>query len=262
MGYLVCFVPAGTEPRIPKRWAAFKQHRTDIGQPVVGSIGIFRTIWKSHDEIVEEAPTGHAICNDCGKYHQVYDEYQGRVDEAAIAARRVADERFSQHKMEYKGEIAYAEDIWGKSEENPTHTTALNFDSPTQSQLDIPVQKRKTRDVARRVETLKKWGCKMVGVMSAGLGMYAYVAAEALGAGPNLSLTVLYLTLLVHAASSRPLGLRLNVLMDNTGSDNKCGDMILFLSWLVQMDHFRHASFFCMLKGHTFTVIDRFPSRC
>ena len=57
--------------------------------------------------------------------------------------------------------------------------------------------------------------------------------------------------------TGRPLGERLNVLMDNTGSDNKCAEMILFLGYLVLNDHFREASFFCMIKGHTFSLLDQ-----
>ena len=45
--------------------------------------------------------------------------------------------------------------------------------------------------------------------------------------------------------------------MDNTGADNKNWEMVAFMGWLVYMDFFRDASFFCMLKGHTFTILDQ-----
>ena len=45
--------------------------------------------------------------------------------------------------------------------------------------------------------------------------------------------------------------------MDNTAGDNKNAEMVIFLGWLVQHDFFQDASFFCQLKGHTFTVLDQ-----
>ena len=57
--------------------------------------------------------------------------------------------------------------------------------------------------------------------------------------------------------SGHELGKRFSLLMDNTNADNKCAMMVCFIGWLVQMDYFEDASFFCMLKGHTFTVLDQ-----
>ena len=53
------------------------------------------------------------------------------------------------------------------------------------------------------------------------------------------------------------LGKRFSLIMDNTNSDNKCALMVCFIGWLVLTDAFEDASFFCMLKGHTFTVLDQ-----
>eukprot|EP00965_Chrysotila_dentata_P165395 5461961-Pleurochrysis_carterae.AAC.1 len=33
--------------------------------------------------------------------------------------------------------------------------------------------------------------------------------------------------------------------------------MVAFLAWLVREDVFVEAAFFCMMKGHTFTVLDQ-----
>ena len=133
----------------------------------------------------------------------------------------------------------------------------MNFDAPTVSQFDIPVQKRVARDVTKRLESMQKWGSKVTGVMTAGAGMLCFVARAGLGGGPNLSLTLLYLSMLNLVDRRIPLGLRYNILMDNTGGDNKNAEMVLFLGWLVLMDHFEDTSFFCQLKGHTFTVLDQ-----
>ena len=242
---------------IPKRWEDFKKHRTQNALPLVGSVGIFREIWNSHTEIHEQGATGHCICDDCGNHQAVYDRLEGRTDAAANQQRREADEKKAQHDIEHSGERAYAEDIWGAAEVRPDKITAQNFDAPTVSQFDIPVQKRAARDVTKRLESMQKWGSKVTGVMTAGAGMLCFVARAGLGSGPNLSLTLLYLSLLHLVDNKFPLGSRYNILMDNTGGDNKNAETLCFLAWLVHEGVFNDASFFCQLKGHTFTVLDQ-----
>ena len=243
---------------LPKRWEDFKKHRLNNTLPMVGSMGIFREIWNSHTEIHEKGSTGHPICEVCGEYEALYDRLEGRTDAQATQLRAEGDAWKDQHDVEHGGERHYAEDIWGAAELRPDKITAQNFDAPTVSQFDIPVQKRAARDVTKRLESMQKWGSKVTGVMTAGLGMLCYVARAGLGGGPNLSLTLLYLSLL-HVADSRggKLGSRYNLLMDNTWGDNKNAEMVAFIGWLVLCDYFEDASFFCQLKGHTFTVLDQ-----
>eukprot|EP00965_Chrysotila_dentata_P059116 1962209-Pleurochrysis_carterae.AAC.2 len=139
---------------------------------------------------------------------------------------------------------------------SPEFVTALNIDAPTQNQFDIPVQNRVARDVVKSLESQPKWASKITGVMTKGVGMITYVTRAGLGSGPNLTCTTLYLALLV-VARERGLGKRLNVLFRNTCGDNKNNGVIVFIAWLVHIDVFREASFFCMLKGHTFTNLDQ-----
>eukprot|EP00965_Chrysotila_dentata_P160846 5311552-Pleurochrysis_carterae.AAC.1 len=57
------------------------------------------------------------------------------------------------------------------------------------------------------------------------------------------------------AASSRPFGSRLHLQLDNT-CEKKNLTMVAFLAWLVHQDIFVEATFFCLMKGHTFTFLD------
>ena len=243
---------------VPKRWEDYKKFRTNKKLPIVGSLYIFRQVWNEHDEILEAGATGHPICDTCGATQSTYDRYEGRTDNAAIEARAEADAKQAVHDSEHAGEREYAEDIWAKAEVGPELTTAMNMDAPTVSQFDIPVQKRAARDVTKRLEMMQKWGSKVTGVMVAGWGMMVYLARAGLGSGPNLSLTLLYLTLMTMTPGElNSLGTRYNLLMDNTGGDNKNAEMIVFIAWLVLTDTFEDGSFFCMLKGHTFTILDQ-----
>lgn len=202
------------------------------------------------------AQYGCALCR-CEELHTEKVKYEARNDAIAKAqvAKTLAD--LEQHEAEHKGERDYAEDIWFKSEKCPHRVTAFSMDAPTEHQFDIPVQNRVARDVVKSLEDAPRWSSKLMGLLMAGTGMRAYLARSALGGGPNLSLTVLYLGLMSLVAAGRPLGTLFNVLLDNTGEANKNNEMIFFISWLVAMEYFEEASFFCMMKGHTYSRIDQ-----
>ena len=117
---------------------------------------------------------------------------------------------------------ADAEDWWLKGEDFPNLVTALSMDAPTEKQFDVPVQQRKARDVVKALDTAKRWSSKITGLMIAGVGMLAFVTRGGLGAGADLSCTVLYSALMHMVKLKRPLGHKLHVLLDNTVAENKC----------------------------------------
>eukprot|EP00965_Chrysotila_dentata_P154938 5119704-Pleurochrysis_carterae.AAC.4 len=55
----------------------------------------------------------------------------------------------------------------------------------------------------------------------------------------------------------RRLGARLSVQLENTCGENKNLTVIAFLGWLVLNKTFVEAGFFCMMKGHTVSVLDQ-----
>lgn len=193
----------------------------------------------------------------CGQLQADKARWESRTDAFGRGkyAKVLAD--LEQHNSEQLGERYYADDIWFKAEHHPTRVTAFNMDAPTETQFDVPVQNRVARDVVKSLEGAPRWSSKIMGLLLAGHGMRAYVARAALGGGPNLSLTVLYLGLIALVESGRPLGTVFNVLLDNTGEANKNNEMMFFLAWLVAMDYFEESSFFCMIKGHTYSKIDQ-----
>ena len=131
------------------------------------------------------------------------------------------------------------------------------MDAPTETQFDVPVQSRAARDGVKSLDGAQKWQSKITGVLIAGIGMLTFVSRSGLGSGPNLSCTVLFLTLAAMVQHDRPIGQQLNVLLDNTCGDNKNNEMIFFLAWLVLEDITTEASFFCMMTGHTYSRIDQ-----
>ena len=147
--------------------------------------------------------------------------------------------------------------VFASGEMRPSQFTAASMDAPTENQFDCPVQARKARDAVKGLATAKKWSSKIMGIMIAGLGMMVFVSRDGLGAGGNLSCTVLYRALMACVQHGRPLGKRFHLLLDNTYSDNKCNAVIWFLAWLVAEDIFLEASFFCMMVGHTYSRIDQ-----
>ena len=239
---------------VPDRWTRHKADRVRNALPVIGSLALFTKIWKAHDEIIEIGAKGHPKCDDCGKNAA---DRQRAVDNNDKEGVKRVDALQARHDKEHLGERAYAEDIWLKGENQPRRVTALSMDAPTETQLDVPVQERRARDPVKSLETQPKWQTKLMGVMIAGFGMLCFAVRAGLGVGPNLSCTVLYLTLGKLVEFGFPIGQRVSVLLDNTGEANKNNVMFFFLAWLVLTHKTEEAGCFFMIKGHTYSRIDQ-----
>ena len=138
----------------------------------------------------------------------------------------------------------------------PRNVTAFSCDAPTEDQFSVPVQARAARDPVKALDTARKWASKITGLMIAGLGIIAVVTRDGLGSGPNLTCTVIYTGLIHMVQHGGVFGERFHLLLDNTVADNKCNVVMCFLAWLVAMDIFVEASFFCMIVGHTYCRIE------
>lgn len=90
----------------------------------------------------------------------------------------------------------------------------------------------------------------------AGVGMYVFLARDALGGGPNLVCTVLMLSLRAHLDVGRPLGTKLHLQLDNTTAENKNNTVLGMVALLVAWGVFREASIFFMTVGHTYNELD------
>jgi hypothetical protein len=144
------------------------------------------------------------------------------------------------------------------AEHRPELVTMINIDAPTRRQFDLPRLPR-ARDLPKRLEGsyMKRWESKVTGAMDAGVGMRVYMAHEAVGGGPNLVATVLYLTIVAHQEHGRPLGRVLVVELDNTCAENKCIIVIGVCGWFVAVGTFDQVLINCMMVGHTFTLLDQ-----
>ena len=224
---------------------------------MIGSLGLFTKLWKEHTEIVEVVSKGHPKCDRCGEILAARAKFSDRTDEVGRDWARKCDRDQAEHDEEHLGERDYSEDFWLKAQDRPDLITAASMDAPTETQFDVPMQKRTAHDVVKSLEGGKKWSSKIMGLMFARYGMRVYAAREALGSGSNLSLTVLYLGLLLLVASGHTLGRMFHVLLDNTSADNKNNEMIFFLAWLVMEGAFEETCAFMMIKGHTYSRIDQ-----
>eukprot|EP00965_Chrysotila_dentata_P186140 6145824-Pleurochrysis_carterae.AAC.2 len=78
----------------------------------------------------------------------------------------------------------------------------------------------------KSLDGARKWQSKITGAKVAGTGMFAYVARCALGSGPNIALNGPRIdqcdaVLRMLQSTTRPLGARLHVQLDNTCGENK-----------------------------------------
>lgn len=193
----------------------------------------------------------------CGALLAKRAQCKDRTD--AVGRQRLTELELEQkaHEREHLGERAYAEDHWFKAKKMPHALTAMSMDAPTETQFDVPVQCRQAQDVVKGLDGKKKWSSKIMGLWVAGWGIRAYVVRDGLGGGANLSCTVLYKGIIALVEAGRPLGAAFHVLLDNTASENKNNEVIIFLAWLVHVGVFEEACAFMMIKGHTYSRIDQ-----
>ena len=219
------------------------------------TVKAFMEIWKADKSIIEVSPTGHSICDVCAGFQAREAALGSRIDAEAVRLRKELDEDDREHKRVEGASRAYFDNATYEAEHRPDLVTMINIDAPTRRQFDLPRHPR-YRDIPKGLESLKRWESKVTGVMDAGLGMRVFVVHESVGGGPNLVATVLYLSLLAHVASGRPLGRKLFLQLDNTCGENKCQAVLATVGWLVQVFSFDEALINCCPVGHTFTILD------
>lgn len=221
--------------------------------PTEGSSRLLFAVWKSHDEIVEVKPTGHAICSTCSEIHADRLAMEGVYDPARLAE---LDAEAEAHLAFHSTERKYYDDAVETATHRPHLVTTLTIDAPTKHQLDLPSQARWKRDTSKKLDGKGRWQSKLEAVLDAGVGMMVYLCRVSLGCGANLVCTVLFLALMTHAESGRPLGRRLHLQLDNTTSENKNNTVIGAVSLLVGWGVFHEAVIFFMPVGHTFNELD------
>ena len=74
-----------------KRWETYQRSRTNAGQPVIGSVSLFKKIWAGHREIHEITAKGHATCDECGQRAAARVPYENRTDTVAMEHKRQLD---------------------------------------------------------------------------------------------------------------------------------------------------------------------------
>ena len=239
-----------------RRYEDYKAQMNQDGVPVrCTTVKSFMEIWKADKSIIEVNPTGHSICDVCAGFQSREAALGSRIDVEAVRLRKELDEDQREHKRIEGASRAYSDNATYDAEHRPDLVTMINIDAPTRRQFDLPRHPR-NRDVPKGLESLKRWESKVTGMMDAGLGMRIFIAHESVGGGPNLVATVLYLSLLAHAASGRPLGRKLFLQLDNTCGENKCQAILAAVGWLVQVFSFDEAFINCCPVGHTFTILD------
>lgn len=198
-------------------------------------------------------PTGHAICDTCSDIHSQRLSLLDNFDHViSTQLDREAEHHLAFHTMERE----YYDTAVHTATHSPHLVTCFTIDAPTQHQFDLPSQPRWKRDVAKRLDGINRWQSKVEAVLDAGVGMLVYVARLALGGGPNLVCTVLYLAIAMHVQLGRPLGHRLHLQLDNTTAENKNRTLIGGVALLVAWGVFHEAVIFFMPVGHTYNELD------
>lgn len=154
-------------------WRRYLSSCDCANQPSVGSSRLLFQIWKSHKEIKERAPTGHAICSTCGLLDVEHASLEGLNDPSSNQARQEIQAKQAAHKAFHLTERKYYEDAATRAFYVPTDVTTLTIDAPTVHQFDLPSQARARRDTVKKLDGTSRWKSKLEGVLDAGIVVHS-----------------------------------------------------------------------------------------
>lgn len=238
-------------------WERYLRDMNMVQQPSVGNPQLLYTVWKSHTEIHQVAPTGHDICDQCESIRVQKEALAGLTDTRSQALVAELEQRAKLHRQFHLTERDYYDDASFTALKMPWRCTCLTIDAPTKSQFDIPSQATGKRDNVKGLDARLRWATKLEAVIDSGLGMHVYGARAALGGGGNLMCTSVMLALMKRVEMGRPLGLTLHLQLDNTTGENKNNTVIALCALLVHWGVFVEARMFFMPKGHTYSLLDQ-----
>eukprot|EP00965_Chrysotila_dentata_P101600 3354534-Pleurochrysis_carterae.AAC.1 len=152
------------------RWEDYARARREQSLPVVGSLSLFKKIWKDHSEIRQFSAKSHPKCDECGKLGALLERLGEANDAATIKSRTRLRNAVAAHKAEHRGKRQYFDNAYFRGETYPKRVTCINIDAPTQHQFDIPSQRRQSCDVVKSLDGARKWQSKVTGAMAAGVG--------------------------------------------------------------------------------------------
>lgn len=149
-------------------WQRYLSSCDAAAQPAVGSSRLLHRIWKEHSEYKEVPPTGHAICNICGKLASERAALEGLVDRDSNEARKDLEAREAAHHAFHDEEYRRYERAVARATHVPEELTTITIDAPTMHQFDLPSQARKKRDTVKKLDGTNRWQSKLEGVLDAG----------------------------------------------------------------------------------------------
>jgi len=137
-------------------------------QPTIGSSRLLWELWKSHTEIIQVKPTGHAICDTCSDIHSERLALESLDPaEARERSQEIAEDAEAHHEF-HTTERQYYDNAVMTATHHPDRVTCITIDAPTQHQFDLPSQARWKRDTSKKLDSTNRWQSKVEGVLDAG----------------------------------------------------------------------------------------------
>eukprot|EP00965_Chrysotila_dentata_P032860 1095507-Pleurochrysis_carterae.AAC.1 len=62
------------------RWDEYVRSRRAKALPVIGSLSLFKKLWREHNEITEFSAKSHYKCDECGKFKALKDRIAHQMD--------------------------------------------------------------------------------------------------------------------------------------------------------------------------------------
>eukprot|EP00965_Chrysotila_dentata_P007544 245395-Pleurochrysis_carterae.AAC.1 len=114
------------------RWNDYVATRRAAALPVIGSVHLFRVLWRTHTELKEYLAKSHPKCDQCGKWGACEDRVENKTDASAFAERAAIHEAEAAHSEEHTLERHYYDNWWFRGETYQKRVLCVNIDAPTQ----------------------------------------------------------------------------------------------------------------------------------
>ena len=223
----------------------------EYDQPI--SPDYFLKILRQHYKVVMHKYKSHSQCRQCLHYRETLRTKVSPVDKIKLKKCRAAH-----YAIVYNSRVTY-HTLRRLAQERPDKVLSVIVDAVSKYKVELP---RCTRDM--HWSGYKAYGNQLYTVLvhqnkqdlgNKG-GAFNYMVDDAVIGGGNVTVEVIWRTLIKLQELRQIWAEDLHVQLDNTSKDNKNHTVFGFLAWLVAEEHFVNATVSFLPVGHTHEDID------
>ena len=234
-----------------QKWAACEVFFQEAGR-VPGSQSMLKRVWRLEHRLKERRAKSHSKCSTCADISAKYARLYGINSDEAKTAREYLDRLAVEHEAHHLQAREELDEAGLQSIVNPRHIWTICVDAATQRNFELPkFQFRPPKSFTG----MPFWGFKLMATYTYGDGFRPFLVHDSQPYGPNLTWTVIWLTLMDLRRKRGYWPSVIHIQLDNTTGENKNEIMIMLSAWLAATK-VRQVRVYFLPVGHTHIIID------